>query len=50
MDFALSEEHNMIMETTKAFVEKEMKPHEDEIERTGVIDPELVPVLRKKAH
>ena len=49
MDFALTEEHRMIMETTKAFVDKEMKPHEDEIERTGVIPPELVPELRKKA-
>ncbi|MGI9462377.1 MAG: acyl-CoA dehydrogenase family protein [Aestuariivirgaceae bacterium] len=49
MDFALTEEHRMIMETTRAFVDKEMKPHEDEIERTGVIPPELVPELRKKA-
>ena len=35
MDFGLSEEQAMIVETTRAFVERELFPHEDMVERTG---------------
>lgn len=49
MDFGISEQHQMIMDSTKAFVDKELKPYEDQIERTGIIPREIVPVLRKKA-
>jgi len=35
MDFGLSEEQQMIVETTRSFVTKELYPHEQEIERTA---------------
>ena len=49
MDFAISEEQQLIADTTKAFVENEMKPHEDEIERTGELDPDVVQQIKSKA-
>ena len=49
MDFGLSEEQKLIVETTRAFVENELYPHEQEVERTGVLRPELVAELKAKA-
>ncbi len=49
MDFALSDEQRLIVETTRAFVEKELYPHEAEVERTGVVRPELVRELKARA-
>ena len=49
MDFALSEEQRMIVDTTKAFVEAELYPHEAEVERTGALRPDLMQELKRKA-
>ncbi|MBV9832188.1 MAG: acyl-CoA dehydrogenase [Marmoricola sp.] len=49
MDFALSEEQKAIVATTRAFVEKELFPHEEEVERTGTLRPELRDQIRDKA-
>ncbi len=49
MDFGLSEEQKLIVETTRAFVENELYPHEQEVERTGVLRPELIAELKAKA-
>jgi butyryl-CoA dehydrogenase len=49
MDFGLSDEQRLIVETTRAFVEKELFPHEAEIERTGVLDMDVVREVQKKA-
>ncbi len=49
MDFAFSEEQKLVIETTRAFVEKELYPHEAEIERTGMLGAELVRELQGKA-
>ena len=49
MDFALTEEQQMIVDTTRAFVEKELCPHEAEVERTGHLRMELVRELQAKA-
>jgi acyl-CoA dehydrogenase len=49
MDFGLSEEQAMIVETTKAFVAAELYPHEDMVERTGVLPMELIREIQKKA-
>jgi len=49
MDFALSEEQRMIVETTKAFVETELYPHEAEVERTGALSRDLMEELKGKA-
>ena len=35
MHFGLTEEQQMIVDTTRAFVEKELYPHERAVERTG---------------
>ena len=37
MQFGLTEEQQMIIDTTRKFVEQELYPHEAEVERTGVL-------------
>jgi acyl-CoA dehydrogenase len=49
MDFALTEEQRLIVETTRQFVENELYPHEAEIELTGRLRPELKEELKRKA-
>ena len=49
MQFALTEEQQMIVDTTKAFVENELFPHEVEIERTRHLDMDLIKEVQKKA-
>ena len=49
MDFQLSQEQRMIIDTTKAFVENELYPHENEIEHTGILRPDLKQELKRKA-
>lgn len=41
MDFGLSDEQRMIVETVRSFVETEIYPHEAEVERTGVVPSEV---------
>ncbi|MFZ1681859.1 MAG: acyl-CoA dehydrogenase family protein [Rhizobiaceae bacterium] len=49
MHFALTEEQNLIVETTRAFVENELYPHEAEVERTGVLGMDLIRDLQARA-
>jgi len=49
MDFALSEEQELIVKTTRDFVRAELVPHEQEVEDTGVLRPELYHELKAKA-
>ncbi len=49
MDFGLSDEQRAIVATTRAFVERELFPHEHEVERTGVLRPELAREITAKA-
>ncbi|MCV2867536.1 acyl-CoA dehydrogenase family protein [Defluviimonas sp. WL0002] len=49
MHFGLTEEQQMIVDTTRAFVENELYPHELTIERTGHLPMELVKDLQAKA-
>ena len=49
MDFKISEEQEMIISTTKSFVEKELYPHEELIEKTGKVPPDLLKEIQKKA-
>jgi len=37
MDFALSDEQQMIVSTVRSFVEREIYPHEREVERSGEV-------------
>ena len=41
MHFGLTEEQNLIVETVRDFVEREIYPHEEEIDRSGVVPREL---------
>lgn len=49
MDFKISSEQEMVIATTKAFVEKELYPHEELVEKTGAIPQELLKEIQKKA-
>jgi len=49
MDFGLTQEQEMIVETTRAFVENELYPHEAQVERTGYLDMDLVREIQQKA-
>jgi len=41
MDFGLSNEQQMIIDSVKSFVEKELYPHEDEVEKSNKIKIQL---------
>ena len=49
MDFALTEEQQLIIKTTRDFVRNELLPHEKEVEESGVLRPELQRQLKAKA-
>lgn len=49
MNFSLTEEQRLIVDTTRAFVENELYPHEAEVERTGHLRMDLVKELQAKA-
>jgi acyl-CoA dehydrogenase len=49
MDFGLTQEQDMIVETTRSFVENELYPHEAIVERTGYLDMDLVREIQRKA-
>ncbi len=48
MEFGLSSEQTMIVDTVRRFVEHEFYPHEDEVERTGIVPPELGEEIKNK--
>jgi len=48
MDFGLSEEQEMIVQTVRSFVENEIYPHEDLVERTGEVPAEIARQIKKK--
>ena len=49
MDFDLTDEQKMIVETVESFVAKELAPYEDEVERTGQVRPELASQIKEKS-
>ncbi|HZO23282.1 MAG TPA: acyl-CoA dehydrogenase family protein, partial [Steroidobacteraceae bacterium] len=49
MDFALTEEQELIIRTTREFVRKELYPHEQQIELTGELPAAVRQELRRKA-
>ena len=49
MDFSIDDSQQMVVDTVRVFVERELVPHEDEVERTGQVRPELVDQIRGKA-
>jgi acyl-CoA dehydrogenase len=49
MEFSLSNEQDMIVDTVRSFVEQELYPHEDEVEKTNHIDTGLAESIKQKA-
>ncbi|HET7305374.1 MAG TPA: acyl-CoA dehydrogenase family protein [Segeticoccus sp.] len=49
MDLELTEEQRAIVETTRSFVERELYPHEDAVERADEVSPELAAQVRERA-
>jgi acyl-CoA dehydrogenase len=48
MDFGLSDEQQMIVDTVRGFVETEIYPHEAEVDRQGAVPPELGEAIKSK--
>ncbi len=48
MEFGLNQEQEMIVATVRRFVEQEIYPHEDSVERAGEVPPELGAEIRRK--
>ena len=48
MDFGLSDEQRMVVETVRSFVETELYPLEAEVERTGVVPQEVGRAIQDK--
>ena len=49
MHFGLSDEQSLIVEVTREFTEKELFPHEEAVERSGRIPPELVDQIKSRS-
>ncbi len=49
MDFALSSEQQMLVEAMRAFVEAELVPYENEVEKTDEVRPELIKQIHARA-
>jgi acyl-CoA dehydrogenase len=49
MQFSLSEEQQLIIKTTRDFVQRELFPHEQEVEESGRLREELLRELKAKA-
>lgn len=49
MDFGLTDEQRMIVQTVRAFVERELLPYEEEVERLDEVRPELRRELIRRA-
>lgn len=49
MDFSLTDEQQLIVKTTREFVQNELYPHEKEVEETGVLRADLHRELKAKA-
>jgi acyl-CoA dehydrogenase len=49
MHFGMTDEQQAVVRTTRAFVERELHPHEEEVERTGQVRPELARHIAQRA-
>ena len=49
MDFALSTEQQLLIDSVRAFVEQELYPYEDEVEKTDAVRPELLQQIKERA-
>lgn len=49
MNFGLSDEQTMIVDTVRNFVEREIYPHEDAVEKSGEVPADLAQEIKQKA-
>jgi acyl-CoA dehydrogenase len=49
IDFTLSDEQSLIVETVRDFVRRELMPHDDEIDRLGYVPDDLLAEVRRKS-
>lgn len=49
MDFSLSPEQRLLLDTVRRFIEAELRPLEDEVERSGQLDPQLARRIHERA-
>ena len=49
MEFSLSSEQEMLIEGARAFAENELYPHEEEVEQSDSVSPELAQKIRDRA-
>jgi acyl-CoA dehydrogenase len=49
MDFGLTEEQRMLVDTVRAFVDAELVPYENEVEKTDEVRPELIRQIHARA-
>jgi acyl-CoA dehydrogenase len=49
MDFSLTDEQQLVIKTTREFVQNELYPHEKEVEESGRLRPELQRELKARA-
>jgi len=49
MDFAITDEQQMIIETVRAFVDRELTPHEEAVESSGEVPSDLAESIKRKA-
>ena len=48
MDFGLTNEQQMVVDTVRDFVERELYPHEETVEKKGRVPPELGEAIKRK--
>ncbi|MCS5591840.1 MAG: acyl-CoA dehydrogenase family protein [Gammaproteobacteria bacterium] len=49
MDFGLSNEQKMLIDSVRSFVQQELYPHEAEVEKTNRVDDAMVEKIKQKA-
>ena len=49
MEFSLSSEQKMLIESARAFAENELYPHEEEVEQSDSVSPKLAQKIRERA-
>ena len=49
MDFSLTHEQTLLVDTVRSFVAKELLPHETAVEQADAVDPELIAQIRSRA-
>ena len=49
MDFTLSDEQQMIVDTVRSFTERELFPHEALVDKLGQVPPELVEQIKRRS-